>query len=178
VELILTKPVENLGNRGAIVHVADGYGRNWLLPQGLAMLATRGARKNAESLQRAEARREQARRDVANTERAKIHGKNVTVRARATAAGKVTAKDICEALRQTHGIIVNAENCRLPAEHLREVGVHTVHFAVYHDIAADVQVTVKALEEAAVAPAAAPEEETVKRAPKPKPIITGGAVDD
>jgi len=177
-EVILNKPVEKLGKRGAIVRVADGYARNWLLPQGIAMIATPGAKKQALSLQRTEARKEQVRRDAATTERDKVHGKSVTVRARATAAGKlygsVTAKDICEALRQTHGTVVSAGQCRIPSDHLRDLGVHTVKFVFYHDIAADVTVTVKALDE----PAAAEAEEVVQSAPKPKPIITGGAIED
>jgi large subunit ribosomal protein L9 len=179
VEVILTKPVEHLGTRGAIVKVADGFGRNWLLPQGLAMIATPGAKKQAAAFQRAEARREQQRRDHAGLERDRIHGKAVTVRARATAAGKlygsVTAKDICEALRQTHGLSVDPERCRLSEHHLRDLGSHIVPFQIYHDIAAEVTVTVKPLDEPAEA---APQEEAVKRAPKPKPIITGGAVED
>lgn len=187
-ELILTKPVEHLGHRGQLVKVADGYARNFLLPQGLAMVATAGAKKQALALARAEQRKEQVRRDSASSERDKVHGKNITVRARATAAGKlygsVTAKDICEALRQTHGVVVAAERCRLD-EHIRDIGVHTVRFGFYHDIAAEVQVTVKALEETAPAPTpptdeapAQAEPEVVKRAPKPKPIITSSAVDE
>lgn len=181
-ELILTKPVEHLGQRGQIVRVADGYARNYLLPQGLALIATRGAKKQAEALARAEARKEAVRRAAASTERDKVHGKNVTVRARATAAGKlygsVTAKDVCEALRQTHGVVVDPDRCRLH-DHLRDIGTHEVRFSFYHDIDAVIAVTVKALEDPnAAAAAAAPAGEDVKRGPKPKPIITDSALDD
>ncbi|NUQ01479.1 MAG: 50S ribosomal protein L9 [Armatimonadetes bacterium] len=176
-EVILTKNVDHLGQRGSIVRVADGYGRNYLLPKGMAILATKGARKQAEDMQRSEQRREQQRRDGAMTERDRLHGKAVTVRARATAQGKlygsVTPKDVCDALHDTHGVVADADKCRME-EHIRQTGQFTVHFHVYKDIMADVTVTVKAVEgEGAEAEAQAAEE--VQRAPKPKPVIGGDA---
>lgn len=187
-EVILTKTVEKLGGRGEIVHVADGYARNWLLPKGWAIVATRGARRQAEALQRSEQRKEQVRRDAASVERDRVHGRNVTVRARATEAGRlygsVTARDICMALRETHGLTVEPAQCRIPNEHLRDVGTHTVSFVFYDDIAGEVQVTVKALEVAAATtgrPAELDEddlEDLTPAAPAPQPIITEGAIED
>ena len=52
-KLILTAAVENLGAAGEIVEVKDGYGRNYLLPRGLAIVATRGAEKQIEGIKRA-----------------------------------------------------------------------------------------------------------------------------
>jgi len=178
-EIILNKTVDKLGPRGAIVHVADGYARNYLLPRGLAMAVTPGARKQAEAMQRAEERREQHRRDAAGEERDVLHGRAVTVRARATAEGKlygsVGAKEICEALRETHGIGAKPEMVEL--EHgLREVGTHDVSFKIYHDIEAVVSVTVKGVEGDVPAEAEAAADD-VQRAPKPKPIITEGAIE-
>lgn len=182
-EIILNKTVEKLGQRGSILHVADGYARNYLIPKGLAMPVTPGARKQAEAMQRAEERREQHRRDAAGEERAVLHGRAVTVRARATAEGKlygsVGAKEICDALRETHGI--GAKQDMVQLEHgLREVGTHEVVFRIYHDIDAVVSVTVKGVEDDApaattAASAAAAAEAEAHRAPRPKPIITEGA---
>ncbi|MBI2301522.1 MAG: 50S ribosomal protein L9 [Armatimonadetes bacterium] len=184
-DIILTKQVDHVGARGELVKVADGYARNYLIPKGLAMLATPGAKKQAASLQRAEARREQHRRDEAHLHRERIHGKAVTVRARATSAGKlygsVTAREICDALRETHGLTVDPDRVRLE-EHLRSIGEHVVQVHIYGDINAEVSVTVKALEgapEEEQAPAAdAPAEPVARKSPRPKPIIVGGAVQD
>ncbi|MCC7494739.1 MAG: 50S ribosomal protein L9 [Fimbriimonadaceae bacterium] len=170
-EVVLKQTVQKLGERGHVVKVADGYARNYLLPKGIAILATKGARRQAEDMQRAESRREQRRRDAANVERERLHGRNITVRARANAQGhlygSVTAREIVEALRETHGIVIDADRCQL-AEHLRTVDSHTVRFGFYKDIAAEVTVTVKALEGSDQ-----PEPATadVQKAPKPKPII-------
>lgn len=186
-EVVLTKKVDTLGERGSIVRVADGYGRNYLLPKGMAILATRNAKRHAESLQRAEERREQQRRDHASAERDKVHGRAVTVRARATGEGKlygsVQAKEICEALRETHGLVLDPHQCQI-AEPIRAIGEHVVQFLFYHDIAADVSLTVKAVEEPTPAPRVEPQPEpeevieVVKRAPKPKPIITSRVRED
>lgn len=177
-EVILTQSVPKLGDRGSIVYVADGYGRNYLLPKGLAIPATKGARKQAEAMQRAEERREQQRVDAAMTERDKLHGKAVTVRARATSEGKlygsVSAKDICEALRETHGISEDPERARID-EPIRTTGSHTVRFAIYKDVDAEVTVTVKAVEGGPEDAVEEPTAEDVQRAPKPKPIITDSA---
>lgn len=172
-EVILTQNVDKLGHRGSIVRVADGYARNYLLPKGFAITATKGARKQAEDIQRSEQRREQHRRDAAMTERDKVHGRAVTVKARANAEGKlygsITPKDVAEALRETHGVIVEPDRCHLE-EHIRTTGVFTFSFNYYKDIAAEVTVTVKATEDSgAEAPAA--EAEEGKRAPKPKAIL-------
>ena len=185
-EVILNKRIEKLGERGHIVRVADGYARNYLLPKGMAILATKGAKKQAESMTRAEDRREQQRRDHANVERDRLHGKAVTVKARATAQGKlygsVSAKDIVEALRETHGIVIEPDRMH-SGEHIRAVGPHTVTFSFYKDIAAEVTVTVKAVEGEGAAEGEAealvePPVEEAQRAPKPKPIITDAARDD
>jgi len=181
VEIILNKAVPKLGERGQIVQVADGYARNFLLPRGLAMLATKGARKQAEAMARAEERREQERRAAASARRDQLHGLAVTVRARANAAGglygSVSAHEIVKALKETHGVDVDPHLCRL-GEPLRELGEATVHFRFYEGVEADVVVNVKAVEgEAPVADAPA-DAEVTPRAPRPKPIITGGAVKD
>jgi large subunit ribosomal protein L9 len=178
-EVILTRPVVKLGDRGAIVRVADGYARNYLLPHGIAIAATKGARRQAEDMARAEQRREDRRRDAAGLERDRVAGKNITVRARSTSAGKlygsVSARDICESLRQTHGVTVDPSTCTMDEHSIREVGTYTVAFRIYKDIDAAIQVTVKGIEDETAAPA---EEAAERSAPKPKPIITGGAVDD
>lgn len=185
-EVILTRSVQHLGERGALVRVADGYARNYLLPQGMAILATPGARKQAEAMLRAEQRREAQRREGAMTRRDQIHGRTVTVRARANSAGKlfgsVSPRDICDAIRETHGIAVDPDTCQID-EPLRQVGEHAVSFRIYHDIAAVVTVNVKAIEGGAEesSPASSDESEghgETRRAPRPKPIITDSAILD
>lgn len=180
-EIILNQAVPKLGERGQIVAVADGYARNYLLPRGLAMLATKGARKQAEAMARAEERRELERRAAASARRDLLHGLAVTVRARANAAGglygSVSASEIVKALKETHGLAVDPHLCRLE-EPLRELGEATVHFSFYEGVDADVVVNVKALEGDAPAEEAPSEAAVTPKAPRPKPIITGGAVKD
>ncbi len=181
-EVLLRQRIEKLGERGEIVRVADGYARNYLIPQGLAMLATKGVRKQAESMTRAETRRESLRRDQAMTERGALDGKAVTVRARANELGhlfgSVGVREIAEALHETHGVQLDPTKLHL-AEPIREAGEFAVEAHVYGDITATITVTVKALEEAAKPKREeSDEDDEVTGTPKPKPIITREAEAD
>src|SRR5687768_4082304 len=101
-ELILRSDVSGLGHRGDVVDVADGYGRNYLLPKGLAMKVTAGARQQADSMAKARAVQDAAEREVAQGVASQLAGRTVTIAMRAGDEGKlfgsVTAADVAEAV--------------------------------------------------------------------------------
>ena len=74
-ELILRSDVSGLGHRGDVVEVADGYGRNYLLPKGLAMKVTAGARQQAEGMAKARAVQDAAEREVAEGVASQLAGR-------------------------------------------------------------------------------------------------------
>src|SRR3982751_7075885 len=88
-KLILTQEVEVLGSSGDTVEVKGGYGRNYLLPRGLAIKATRGAEKQVDSLRRARAAREVASLEDAKSLAGRVSGLTVQVPARAGAGGRL-----------------------------------------------------------------------------------------
>src|SRR6476619_5938381 len=88
-KLILTQEVTGLGSSGDTVEVKGGYARNYLLPRGLAIQATRGAEQQSESLRRARAACEVHPHDEAETVAAKLSGMTVQVPARAGAGGRL-----------------------------------------------------------------------------------------
>ena len=148
-EVILLQKVANLGNIGDRVKVRSGFGRNYLLPQGKATLATR------DNIARFEARRaelEKAAREhlVSATERAEaMKDFKLTIHAKAGTEGKlfgsIGTADIAEACQKS-GFKVERSEVRLPSGPLRMLGEHTVNLHLHADIDVPLHVTIVAEE--------------------------------
>jgi large subunit ribosomal protein L9 len=148
-EVILLQKVANLGNIGDRVKVRSGYGRNFLLPQGKATLAT------ADNVARFEARRaelEKAAREhlVSATERAEaMKDFKLTIHAKAGTEGKlfgsIGTADIAEECQKA-GFKVERSEVRMPNGPLRAVGEHLVSLHLHADVDVPVQVTIVAEE--------------------------------
>jgi len=103
-KIILTQDVKNLGHKDDVVVVKDGYGRNYLIPKGMAKLATDGAMKMlAEDIRQRAFKVEKLRKDAEQIS-AKLNGASVTVKTKAGASGKifgsVTGLQIANALKE------------------------------------------------------------------------------
>jgi large subunit ribosomal protein L9 len=160
-EVILLQDVDKLGNRGQVVKVADGYGRNYLLPRKVALAATPQNRKWLEQ-QRVRFLKEEAREKAEAEELAKLlEGVSVTVTRKAgeqgTLFGSVTALDIAERLA---GQGYKIDRRKIQLEHpLKVLGEYDVHVKVHREVTATVRVKVEAEavpEAAAEAPPEAP----------------------
>ena len=127
-ELILRSDVDGLGHRGDVVDVADGYGRNFLLPKGLAMKVTAGARQQAESMAKARAVQDAADREVAEGVATQLAGRTITIAMRAGDEGKlfgsVTAADVADAVAAQASIEIDRHDVVL--ENIKELGTHEV----------------------------------------------------
>jgi len=127
-KVILTQPVQGLGEAGAIKEVADGYARNFLLPRNLAIPATRGSVKQAEA--QAELYSRKANKARTETEKAAsaVEGKVVTIRARAGSEnrlyGSVTSADIADALQKEYGITLDRRKIAL-GETIHRLGTYS-----------------------------------------------------
>jgi large subunit ribosomal protein L9 len=148
-EIILLQKVANLGNIGDRVKVKSGYGRNFLLPQGKATLAT------ADNVAKFEARRAEfekvAREELggAQARAAKLEGFKLTFTAKAGGEGKlfgsVGTSDIAEALNKA-GHKIERSEVRLPHGPIRQVGEHVVQIHLHTDITVDLPVVIVAEE--------------------------------
>ena len=146
-KVILQTHVPKLGELGDIVEVKDGYGRNYLIPQGKAVLADERNRrhlKHQEQMAQAKKRKVIAE---ASALADKINGCSVAIRRQVgeddKLFGSVSNRDIAEAL-SAEGIEVNRRRI-LVTEPIRKLGVYRVPVKVYGDIEAQVQVFVQAL---------------------------------
>ena len=148
-EVILLQKVANLGNIGDRVKVKPGFGRNFLLPQGKAALAT------AANVAKFEERRVELERRAADdlaaarTRATKLEGYALTLTAKAGNEGKlfgsIGTTDIAEAL-SADGIEVERSEVRLPGGPIRLVGEHHVKLHLHSDVEVDLTVTVVAEE--------------------------------
>lgn len=130
-KLILTSAVENLGEAGDTVEVRDGYGRNYLLPRGLAIVATRGAEKQVEGIRRAQQARSVRDLDHANEIKQALEGlESVSLTVKTHDSGKlfgsVTAADVVSAVRAAGGPSVEKRNVEFPKGHIKAIGSHAV----------------------------------------------------
>ena len=147
-KVVLRDDVENLGTKGDVVDVADGYARNYLVPRGLAMKATKGVAAQAEAMRRNRAAREVRDREAAQAQASALAGLRREIPARAGAGGKlfgsVTASDVSEAIQAQKGIEVDRRKVGL-AEPIKEVGEVEVVVKLYNDV--DVTLTVAVVAE-------------------------------
>ena len=144
-QVILLEKVANLGNLGDIVKVKDGFGRNFLIPQGKAKRATDSNKAEFEA-RRAELEKQQAVLLDAAKERAKaLAGFNLSVTQKAGVDGRlfgsVTNHDIADALK-AKGFAIEKASIRMPTGPLKMVGDHPVAVAVHTDVVAGITIRV------------------------------------
>jgi large subunit ribosomal protein L9 len=144
-QVILLEKVANLGNLGDIVKVKDGFGRNFLIPQGKAKRATDSNKAEFEA-KRAELEKQQVALLDAAKERSKaLNGFTLAVTQKAGVDGKlfgsVTNSDIAEGLTAKNIKVVKAE-IRMPNGPLKTVGQHQVTIALHHDVTVDITIEV------------------------------------
>jgi large subunit ribosomal protein L9 len=146
-KLILKQDVENLGDAGDIVEVADGYGGNYLVPRGLAMRATKGAVADAEAISRARRKREARTLAEAQERKAELERRPVTVTANAgedgTLYGSIGTSAIARAVRDQLGVALDRRRLVLDRP-LKTLGEHTVDARIHRDLRATIQVIVTA----------------------------------
>ena len=147
-KLILTGDVPNLGAPGDLVEVKDGYGRNYLLPRGLAIVATRGAEKQVATIRRAQKNREIRDLGHAREVAAQLGALTVTVRAKAAGDsgrlfGSVTAADVVDAVRVAGGPALDRRAVDVPGQ-IKTVGTHAVTVRLHPEVTTELDVAVVA----------------------------------
>jgi large subunit ribosomal protein L9 len=150
-KVILQKPVDKLGAPGDVVEVADGYARNYLMPRGMAVKATKGGVNHVESLKRAHTVRTNKEKGEAEQLASKLLASPVTISAHAGEEGKlfgsVTATDIAQAIEGQAGIRVDRHDVHLD-EPIRSVGTHEVRVHLFAEVDPVVSVEVEGTTEA------------------------------
>jgi large subunit ribosomal protein L9 len=141
---MLTKDVESVGKAGDIKEVADGYGRNYLLPRKLAVVAHRGVEAEGKRLREAVAKREAKDRTEAQALADEIGNKTVVVRLKMgedKAFGSITNQDVAAALKAQHRVDIDRHKIDMK-EPIKTLGEHQVSLKLHRDVTAHVNLIV------------------------------------
>ena len=143
-QVILLKEVDNLGDEGDIVDVKNGYGRNFLIPQGLALMATKGTIKAREEEQRQTARKKAQKKEDAQRVAKELENMEVVIAVRVGEEnrifGTVTPQQLAVELAQ-RGFDIDRRKIEF-TEDIRVIGVYTAKVRVFPDVTANVKVQV------------------------------------
>ena len=143
-KLILTQEVTGLGSAGDVVDVRNGYGRNYLVPRGFAIVWTKGGEKTIESIRSSRDARSVRDTDHAAQVKAKLEGSTFNVKVRAGEGGRlfgaVTAADIASAITEA-GAEVDKRTI-VVGNPIKSLGAHTVTVKVHDEVEAQVNLNV------------------------------------
>jgi large subunit ribosomal protein L9 len=144
-KLILTQEVSGLGAPGDVVEVAGGYGRNYLVPRGLAMRWSRGAEKQIESIKRARAAREIRSVEDAKAAAERLAGLRVRLQTRAGSGGRlfgsISTADIAAAVKNAGGPELDRRKIEV-GNPIKTIGAHQVAVRLHPEVSATVEVEV------------------------------------
>jgi large subunit ribosomal protein L9 len=146
-KVVLREDVETLGRKGDLLDVADGYARNYLVPRGLAIVATKGVVQQATAMRRNRQARDARDREGAQEVATKLSASPIEVKARAGEGGKlfgsITAADIVAAVKAQRGVELDRRKVTL-VEPLKALGPAEVPVQLHPDVTVDIVVEVVA----------------------------------
>ena len=140
-EIILKQDMPNIGHKDDIVNVKDGYARNFLIPQGMATLATKIARKNHEEVMKQRAHKIEKMRSDATDMIAKLENLTLKVGAKTSTTGKIFGSVntimLSEALK-VEGYEIDRKNITIKDDSVKETGTFTATLKLFKDIKVDI----------------------------------------
>ena len=145
-KVMLVQDVKNLGKKGEIKEVTDGYARNYLIPKGLAEEATPARLKESEEIRQRQERKKSKEENKARRIQAQIDGKTISIKAKTGGGeklfGAVTSREVAETLSQEFGVQVDRKKIEL-GEPIKHLGKYPVQIKIYPGIQAELQVSVE-----------------------------------
>ena len=145
-EIILKQDVINLGYKDDIVTVKDGYANNYLLPQGMAIMATPSNKKQLQETLRQRAHKQEKLLKEAETLKAALEGKNVRIATKVGESGQlfgaVNNIQIADALKEHYNYDVDRKKIAVDGSKIKTVGTYTAIVNIYRDIKAELNIEV------------------------------------
>ena len=146
-KVLMRSDVDGVGKKGDLVDVADGYARNFLVPKGFAIKATKGIEDQASSMRRSRDLKDATDRGAAEEIAKTLVPAVITISAKASGEGKlfgsVTAADVVEAVEAQTGVVLDRRTLSLD-EHIKTVGTHSVPAKLHSDVQFQITVEVSA----------------------------------
>jgi large subunit ribosomal protein L9 len=146
-EIILLQDVQKLGHKDDIVKVKDGYGRNYLIPRGMAVAASSSAKKMHSENLKQRAHKEEKIRQEAQEIGNKLAGLKLVVGAKTSTTGKIFGSvntiQIAEALKEK-GFDIDRKNITLPEDQIKEIGSYKAIVRLHRDVRVEIDFEIKA----------------------------------
>ena len=140
-EIILKQNIANLGHKDDIINVKNGHGRNYLIPQGYAILATGSAKKVLAENIRQRAHKEEKIKAEATELAAKLEVLEITIGAKTSKTGKIFGSvnniQIADAIKKQLNYDIDRKKIAVDSDNIKEVGTYTAKINIYKDINAD-----------------------------------------
>lgn len=144
-KVVLLQDVKDIGKKDQVVNVSDGYARNFLLPRKLAKEATAAAMNDVKTKESAKAHHKREEVKAANELKAKLDGKEVTIKAKAGKEGKlfgaVTSKDVAAALKAQHKIEIDKK--KIVMKDIKTFSRVDAEIKIYPEIQAKITINVE-----------------------------------
>ncbi|MBN2772130.1 MAG: 50S ribosomal protein L9 [Spirochaetes bacterium] len=147
-EIILKEDVQNVGYKDEIVKVKPGYARNFLIPKGMAIVATESARKVLAENLKQRAFKEDKIREEAEAQAKKLEGVTINIKTKVSATGKIYGSvnniQIAEALMAQYNFEIDRKKVEVKQDAIKEVGSYIAKISLYKDIKVEVPFEVMA----------------------------------
>ncbi|MBO7469799.1 MAG: 50S ribosomal protein L9 [Bacteroidales bacterium] len=141
-EIILTQDVKNLGYKNDIVNVKPGYARNFLIPQGMAILATESARKVLAENMRQQAYKQEKIKKEAQELAAVLEGLSLRIPAKAASTGKIYGSvnnvQIANAIKEAKGVEIDRKHILVDDDTIKEVGNYKAKVRLHKDVTVEI----------------------------------------
>jgi large subunit ribosomal protein L9 len=141
-EVILKEDIQNLGHKNDVITVKNGYGRNYLIPKGLAVLATSSAIKMHEENMKQRAHKEEQIKNEALENAKKLEKVSLSIGAKTSSTGKIFGSvntiQIAEALKEK-GYEIERKNISIPEDQIKEVGKYTATIKLHKEVSVDIE---------------------------------------
>ena len=141
-QIILIQDVKNLGYKNDIVNVKPGYARNYLIPQGMAILATESARKVLAENMRQQAYKQEKSKKEAQDIATLLEGLTLRIPAKAAATGKIFGSvnnvQIANAIKEAKGIEIDRKQIMIDDDTIKEVGNYTAKIRLHKEVSVDI----------------------------------------
>ncbi|MGD9557861.1 MAG: 50S ribosomal protein L9 [Mangrovibacterium sp.] len=139
-EIILLQDIQNLGSKDDIVNVRDGYGRNYLIPQKMAIVANERSKKVLAENIRQRAHKEAKLKEEAQKLAAQLQGKTVTIGAKTSSSGKIFGSvntiQLAEAINKL-GFEIDRKQIKIAEDSIKEVGTYTAKIKFHKEVTVD-----------------------------------------
>jgi large subunit ribosomal protein L9 len=147
-EIILKQDINGLGYKNDLVNVKDGYARNFLIPKGMAIVATDSAKKVVAEVKKQQAYKEEKIRKEAEELAKVLEGAQLTIGVKASSKGKIFGSVnnimIADAIKEQKNVEVDRKKIEINGEAIKEVGAYKATLKLHKDIAVELALDVKA----------------------------------